>query len=139
MDLIRNHEEIEVLIVGAERVDGVRGTLVDKYLVIAGGLQNRASLAERVSASERPQRVDYVLNKLTSQRVAGLEPSERIAALVAIGSGDDAVTQGGNRVRFHRLGRRCVGRARGRLRTITVGSPPPGFRGAGGARLLGAL
>src|SRR5918994_2173561 len=136
MDLIRNLEEIEVLIVGAERVDGVRGTLVDKYLVIAGGLQNRASLAERVSASERPQRVDYVLNELTSQRVAGLEPSERIAAL---GSGDDAVTQGGNRVRFHRLGRRCVGRARARSRTITAGSPRPGFRGTGGARLLGAL
>ena len=70
IDLIRNLEETEVLIVGAERVDGVRGTLVDKYLAIAGGLQNRASLAERVSASERPQRVDYVLNELTSQRVA---------------------------------------------------------------------
>ena len=75
-DRIGHLEEVEVRRVRTQGVDGVGRAFVDEDFVAARGLQRRATLAQRVGAAQRAERVDHVLDQLPPGSRGHLEPGE---------------------------------------------------------------
>ena len=72
-DRIGHLEEVEMPVVGPQRVDRVSRALVDEDLVVSRGLERGSALAQRIGAAQRPQGIDHVVDQ---RGVGQLEPRE---------------------------------------------------------------